>query len=184
MAEGLQESHGEAPWSSARRLATVNRPLCVLLGGLAVMFVPTVFRLLDGGAWTEPESSHGPLIFVIALWLLWDAWRAIPAQTFRSPAPVAAWSCLIVASLLYVPGRALNLAYIETGAFVWAMTSIVLFMGGYRLVKRLAFPLCFLLFMIRRPSMCCRFSIIRLPAAAPSSASGPINCWLPTPARA
>ena len=152
MATGLQESHGEAPWSwTARRLATVNRPLCVLLGGLAIMFVPTVFRLLDGGAWTEPESSHGPLIFAIALWLLWDGWRAIPVESRGNPAPISAWTCLIVASLLYVPGRALNLAYLETGAFVWAMTSVVLFAGGYGLVKRLAFPLCFLIFMIPLP---------------------------------
>jgi len=129
----------------------LGAPLAVLLIGLVVMFGPTVFRLLDGGAWTEPESSHGPLIFAISLWLLWRRFAAIPVAERGDPAPGGAWCALLVASVLYVPGRALGLAYLETGALVWAMLAVVLFVGGFGLARRLWFPLAFMLLMIPLP---------------------------------
>jgi len=136
---------------SLERLWTSNRPLGLLLIGLVVMFSPTAFRLLAGGAWTEPENSHGPLILAIALYLLWERWPAVPAAAAQ-PDPLAGWTCLLIASLLYVPGRALHLAYLEAAAFVWAMLAVVLLVGGIGLVKRLAFPLLFLCFMVPMPT--------------------------------
>jgi len=139
-------------WRKLEVLWTSNRPLGVLLLGLAIMFAPTLVGLLDGGAWTEPENSHGPLILAIALWLLWERWSAVPETAAQVPAPFAAWTCLLIASILYVPGRALHLAYLEAGAFPCAMLGVVLFTGGTGLVKRLAFPLLFLCFMVPLPT--------------------------------
>jgi exosortase B len=123
----------------------------ILLVGLTVMFGPTFFDLLVGGEWTETQNSHGPLVFAISLWLLWKRGRAA-SDVEHSPAPVLAWICLIIASALYVPGRALHLAYIEVGAFIWAVAGAVLLVGGTTLLKRVMFPVVFMLFMIPLPN--------------------------------
>jgi len=115
------------------------------------MFGPTFVDLLAGGEWTEAQNSHGPLVFAISLWLLWK--RGVAALDMEySAAPVLAWICLVIASALYVPGRALHLAYVEVGAFIWAVAGSALLIGGTGLFSRVAFPIVFMLFMIPLPN--------------------------------
>jgi exosortase B len=129
-----------------------NRRLALLIIGLIVMFVPTVFDLLNGGAWTNPESSHGPFILLVALWLMWRVWPSLPISYQYTPAPLLAWICLFLASTLYLPGRVLHLAYLDVGAFIWAMSGVVLLEGGVALFRQVAFPIVYMLFMIPLPN--------------------------------
>jgi exosortase B len=124
----------------------------VLLIGLTVMFGPTFFDLLVGGEWTDAQNSHGPLVFAISIWLFWRRRGTGLDRVDDEPAPIGAWFCLLIAAVLYVPGRALQLAYVEVGAFIWAFAGTVLLIGGTRLLKRVAFPIVFMLFMIPLPN--------------------------------
>jgi len=123
----------------------------ILLAGLTIMFGPTFYDLLAGGEWTMAQNSHGPLVFAIALWLLWTRGEVRSGEAY-APAPLPGWLCLLIASTLYVPGRALHLAYIEVGAFLWATAAVMLLLGGTRLLKQLTFPVLFMLFMIPLPN--------------------------------
>jgi exosortase B len=131
--------------------AQENTALWVLFAGIAVMYVPTFWSLITTGMWTDAENGHGPIIFVVSMWLLWMRWHETSTHLY-SPAPVFGWLCLIVASVLYAPSRALDINYIETGSFIIAMTGVVLMIGGFPLVKALRFPLIFMLFMVPLPS--------------------------------
>jgi exosortase B len=125
--------------------------LVILLVGLTVMFGPTFFDLLIGGEWTEAQNSHGPLVFAISIWLFWKRGGTRFERAKNVPAPILAWIVLITASALYVPGRALHLAYIEVGAFILAVAGSVLLIGGTGLLKRVIFPIVFMVFMIPLP---------------------------------
>ena len=127
--------------------------LAVLLVGLAIMFLPTLWGLIaHSGLWTDDEHSHGPIVLSISLWLLWKKWSECPLEYKNKPAPGLAWLCFLVAAALYIPGRALDIIYFETGAFVWAMAGIVLLSGGTKLFRAVAFPLFFMVFMIPLPN--------------------------------
>lgn len=131
--------------------AQQNTALWVLFAGVAVMYIPTFWSLITTGMWTDAENGHGPIIFVVAMWLLWMRWHETNPKIY-APTPVLAWLCLIVASVLYVPSRALDINYIETGSFIIAITGVVLMVGGLPLVKAVRFPLIFMLFMVPLPS--------------------------------
>lgn len=130
-----------------------NAGLWVMLLGLAAMFLPTLWSLIvTTGLWTDDEHSHGPIILTISIWLLWKRWTEIDDFSQFKPAPRLAWCCFIVAGVLYVPSRALDLIYIETAAFIWALSGVILMSGGLNLLKKLKFPLIFMLFMVPLPN--------------------------------
>ncbi|HEY3300727.1 MAG TPA: exosortase B [Methylophilaceae bacterium] len=131
--------------------AQQNTALWVLLASIAIMYVPTFWNLITTGMWTDAENGHGPIIFAVSTWLLWKRWHEVSISAY-SPAPAIGWLCLIVASVLYVPSRALDINYIETASYMIALTGVVLMIGGFPLVKALRFPLIFMLFMVPLPN--------------------------------
>lgn len=130
-----------------------NSGLCLMFAGLAIMFLPTLWGLIVvSGLWVDDEHSHGPIILSISLWLLWKRWCELPNLSSFKPALTLAWLCFIIASAFYIPGRALDIVYFETGAFIWALAGIVLMTGGATLLDKLKFPLIFMLFMVPLPN--------------------------------
>ena len=130
-----------------------NSGLWLMFAGLAIMFLPTLWDLLVvNGLWTDDEHAHGPIILSISLWLLWKRWVESSDLASFKPSPVLAWTCFFIAACLYIPGRALDIIYFETGSFVFALAGIVLMAGGKGLLNKLKFPLLFMLFMIPLPN--------------------------------
>jgi exosortase B len=130
-----------------------NAGLWLMFAGLAIMFLPTLWSLgVTTGLWTDDEHAHGPIILSVALWLLWKRWYEVPDLSSLKPAPVLAWVCFLIAAGFYIPGRALDIIYFETGAFVWALTGVILMIGGVSLLSKLKFPILFMLFMIPLPN--------------------------------
>ena len=130
-----------------------NKAIWLMMAGLAMMFLPTLYGLYAGsGLWLDDQHSHGPIILSISLYLLWKRWHEAPNLSSFTPSPKLAWLCLLIAAALYVPGRALDIIYFETGAFVWALAGILLMSGGTKLFSTLKFPLFFMIFMIPLPN--------------------------------
>ena len=142
---------------------SANTSLWAMFAGLAMMFIPTFWDLLvTTGLWMDDEHAHGPLILCVSLWLLWTRWNKVPDLANLEAAPALAWLCLLVAAALYIPGRALDIIYFETAAFIWAMTGIVFMAGGRVLFHAVKFPLFFMIFMV----------------PLPNSLVGPLTNWL------
>ena len=130
-----------------------NQAIWLMMTGLAVMFIPTLYGLYAvSGLWLDDQHSHGPIILSISLWLVWKRWHEVPGLPTFTPSPALAWLCLLIAAALYVPGRALDVIYFETGAFVWAFAGVLLMTGGTKLFSALKFPLFFMLFMVPLPN--------------------------------
>ncbi|NKN34238.1 exosortase A [Marichromatium bheemlicum] len=119
--------------------------LAVLLSMLIVALWPTVAGMVE--IWTRSETfTHGFLVVPTALFMIWRERAALPRVALRSE-PLAL--LLIVAGgLVWLLARLVEVAVIEQLALVglcWTLVGLVL---GRAMLRRLVFPLAFLLFAV------------------------------------
>lgn len=110
---------------------------------LVIAFFPTIRGLIQ--IWAASSSfHHGFLVLPIAVWL---CWRLGPAQTRAQIWPPAILA--ILAGLgLWLIGRAAVVNYVEQVAFVSIVIACVALIFGPAYLRRWAFPLLFLYFMV------------------------------------
>lgn len=131
----------------------VDPAIALMVGGLLAMYVPTIYGLLDNGLWASDEHSHGPLILLISLWLLVARWRAASiAGTAKTAAGYTGWLLLSCGALLYVLGRVLGIPLFEVGSAIPTLAGFVLIAHGPAMLRKVAFPLIYMIFMIPIPN--------------------------------
>jgi exosortase B len=133
----------EASGSRVRWLAWA-----IAAAGLAALYIPTYFSLA-GTLWREEEYAHGPIILLVVAWLVWRERGVFTADA--KPAPVAGGLLLLAGLVPYVLGRALALPLFEVASHLPVVAGVVLAIGGWPALRRLAFPLVFLVFVIPLP---------------------------------
>lgn len=140
-----------------------SRVALLILGlGLAILYLPTLWRLFNG-VWGEDGQAHGPMILAIAAWLIY---RALPdliaagqagikqAGSCQSRAAlVSGWVVLLVGLLLYIVGRSQSIDFFEIGSLIWVLAGSVLLLFGAKSLRLIWFPLFFMLFMIPLPGL-------------------------------
>jgi exosortase B len=127
-------------------------PWLIVLIGILAMYVPT-FWDLSQGLWRQEDHLQGPIILVVSLWLLYQKWPAIRDNAPPSAPPIFAWPLLIFACLLYVLGRSQDILILEVSSFIGVLTGIALLLRGTAALKRMWFPLFFMLFMLPLPGI-------------------------------
>lgn len=101
------------------------------------------------GRWrTDPFYSHGPLVPIVSLGLLW-----MRRSTLRlRPAPSRpAYALLGAALLLHLAGARLMFEFLSAVSLVAVLAAAALLAGGRPLLRAAAFPLAYLLFAIPLP---------------------------------
>jgi exosortase B len=102
--------------------------------------------------WQRDEHAHGPMILIIALWLIWRLHGTTVRRETLSPLEsTLGWSALGLGVLTYALGRALSFSVFEFGSQLLFATGVVTLMGGWAALRILWFPLVFLVFMIPLP---------------------------------
>jgi exosortase B len=123
-------------------------PWLAVAAGLAALYLPTYFSLA-GSLWRDDAHAHGPIILAVFAWLVWRDRAALAEESPPARAPGAA---LLAAGLAaYVFGRTLSLTPLEVASHLPVLGGIVLMLRGTRALRRLAFPLLFLLFLVPLP---------------------------------
>lgn len=120
-----------------------------VLTGLLVLYLPTYYDLSQT-VWTEEEYVHSPMVLIASIWLFWrqrEALLAPPQQT----RPAAGGILLGVGLLLYAIGRSQEILLFEVGSQIPVLLGVLLITLGDNAVRKLWFPLFFLLFMIPVP---------------------------------
>ena len=125
------------------------RPWAVLLPGLLLLYLPTYWDLAHG-LWQDEAYAHGPIILALFAWLLWRGRDALLDTTLR-PAPVAGSLLLAAGLALYLVGRTQSLPLFEVASHLPVFAGAILLVRGYAAVRRLAFALLFLLFLVPLP---------------------------------
>jgi exosortase B len=129
-------------------LAKLSGPLVVAASFLAAYF-PTIKSLIDG-PWQTEQEGHGPLIIAAALWLVWQS-REKLKSTPLSPAPIAGWVVLISGLVLMFLARTQGVLTVEVLSAIPVIAGCVLLLAGWKVLKVLAFPICFLFFAVPVP---------------------------------
>jgi exosortase B len=122
-----------------------------VLAGLAILFVPTFHDLLTG-AWIGEEQGHGPIIFGLALWLIYRKWPALLAATTPPRASSAGWPVLALGLIAHLLGRSQHILMLEVGSIILVMAAVLLVKRGARALAVLWFPFFFMLFMVPLPA--------------------------------
>ncbi len=127
-------------------------PWWPIILGLLVLYLPTYWDLANG-LWNTEEQAHGPIVLVVALYLLWTKRHIFipdPASPAR-PRPVLGWSLLVFGLLLYAQGRSQEILLFEVGSQIPVLLGVLLVTLGAAAARTVWFALFFLLFMLPLP---------------------------------
>jgi exosortase len=125
-------------------------PLIWFSALLLVSYVAVLYAL--GVQWTyDDDVSHGPFVPVVAAYIAWQRRQQFidtEKQTNYWGLAITGWAVfqLLIGSL----GAEL---FLQRTALIIAITGIVLFLGGWKILKLAAFPIFLLLFMIPLPKV-------------------------------
>ncbi|MGK5054089.1 exosortase B [Janthinobacterium sp. RB2P8] len=119
--------------------------------GFAVLYVPSFYTLFTG-IWMTEEQAHGPIILLLAFWLIWRQRERILAVAQFNRAPLFGWLLFVAALLIYIAGRSQQILAFEIGSFVMLTAAIVVLKLGIEALRVAWFPFFFMLFMIPLPS--------------------------------
>jgi exosortase B len=122
-----------------------------VLAGLAILFGPTFYDLFTG-AWIGEEQGHGPIIYGLALWLIYRKWPALPAAGAAPASSWIGWPVLALGLAAHLLGRSQHILMFEIGSIILVMAAVVLVKFGAGALRVLWFPFFFMLFMVPLPS--------------------------------
>ena len=125
----------------------LRHPLLAL--ALLVTVIPTLFAVASE-SWTTEAGVHGPLVLATAIWLVWRNWTEIRAEA-RPGHLGAAVAVLLLASAIYLFGRAYNFLMLEMAALLLALLAIAYSFVGHQVLLKLWFPIFYLGFLIPLP---------------------------------
>jgi exosortase B len=139
---GLVSSRSETDWT----------PYWACLAGLLVLYLPTFYGLLNG-LWGTDQQGQGPIVLVLAIWLIVRNWASATNTVGDGPRPALAWPLIALASLMYMLGRSQGILVLEVGSMLVLLPGLVLLLKGPKALKALWFPLFFLIFMVPLPAV-------------------------------
>jgi exosortase B len=122
-----------------------------VLLGLALLFVPT-FHDLFTGAWIGEEQGHGPIIFALALWLIYRKWPEMLVATTPPRTSWTGWPVLAIGLLAHMLGRSQKILMLEVLSIMLVMAATLLVKRGGRALGVLWFPFFFMIFMVPLPA--------------------------------
>jgi len=124
--------------------------LIVISSLVAIAYIPTFTWMYERWVSAESYYSHGPLIPIIAIALVWLKRRELIAIP-PAPSYKLGWSIFIAGILIHIIS-ALWQVYFSSGfALILIITGLILLSLGPVHLKKLLFPLFFLVFMIPLP---------------------------------
>ncbi len=113
---------------------------------LTFLYHPTFAWLLK--TWQDDkEFSHGFLVPLISLWLVWIKREQLASLVAR-PSPVFGALIILLSGFLLLAGRAGGFVLAEGISLLFILPGIVLFLLGWDYLKALALPLVYLNFMV------------------------------------
>ncbi len=145
-------AHQGASAAASRASLRTPRPAAWMPLALvfALMYVPSLYDMFTG-PWATEEQAHGPIIFGIALWLIYRNWGPMLDASDGARRSWLGWPALLLGCSLYFLGRSQNIALFEIGSFLLNLAGLLLLTRGVEALRVQWFPLFFMLFMLPLP---------------------------------
>tara|TARA_B100002003_G_scaffold65664_1_gene61015 strand:+ start:179 stop:1054 length:876 start_codon:yes stop_codon:yes gene_type:complete len=119
----------------------------------AFYYVPFFIDLSLNGAWSNPVHSHGPLVLLISLFLVFQNKQKLvdlyADETHSTPGVLF----FIGSFLLYVLGGFTDMIHFKILSFICIFCGVYTYTFGWAVIKTLAFPIFFMFFMIPIPGV-------------------------------
>jgi exosortase len=129
-----------------------ERMALLLLAVACFAFVAPTLASVAASSWSSEQGAHGPIILAIGTWLLVRRWREVAADA-RPGSLALSVLLLLPVLLIHSVSRLLHWTIVDAGT-MWAAIVIVAYsLIGAKALKRMAFPLLFLLFAFPPPPM-------------------------------
>jgi exosortase len=147
--ESVSASQSLRPFARAKARWFGDDPFLLRTIGLGVLLVLLCAPILGdlwNLWWNRYGFSHGflvPLVSLYLVWLRWPALRQIPVE----PAFVPGLLWLVVATVLLLASEIAGILTTGSLALILVLAGLVLLLCGYAYLKALAFPLAYLVFM-------------------------------------
>lgn len=125
-------------------------PALVLLGAALIYMYGPVYLGLSRTVWATDEQGHGPIIFAVSAWLLFNARHKL-AELSAVKAPVAGYALVVLACLMFVAGVSQDIWIFAMTAQILVLAGIALVFKGWSGLRLIWFPLFFMLFMVPLP---------------------------------
>ena len=119
--------------------------------GLLILYLPILHTVMLE-LWTQDEYSHGPMILCVSVYLLWQSRTAVLRETGKGSTNSGVLISAI-GLILYLLGRSQEILMLQIGSAPWVVGGLVTLFYGCRALKRIWFPLFFMLFMVPLPGM-------------------------------
>jgi exosortase len=134
--------------------SSAGRPWFVwptVLSGFVLLLYAPVLKHLVLQWWSDPDYSHGFFVPLFSGYILWrqrERWMRIETKptNFGLLVMLGAIGLLLVGSL----GAEL---FTSRFSLVVLLAGMILFLGGWKFLRSVSFPLCFLVFMIPLPQI-------------------------------
>ncbi len=120
---------------------------CALLAAVFIFSHIKLFTLLVGSWLNSSVYSHGFLVPLISLYLVWE-YKGMLGRISPSPAYVSGFLLLLFGLILHLTGQRAGVLIIQEASLIVTIAAIVLFILGPRFLKGLAFPILYLSFML------------------------------------
>ena len=117
--------------------------------GLLVLFVPS-YVAMARDLWGTEHGAHGPIVLGTLLWAFWTKRDALLNPTTPSK-PIAGAGWVVFGLLIYLVGRSQTIVTLEAFAQIFLLIGVLLLTGGWALVRLMAIPIAFLLFLAPPP---------------------------------
>lgn len=122
----------------------------ICLASLAILYYAVVQSLVSD--WIhDPDFSHGFLIPLISLYLVWQ--RSDELQTLSVSPRNFGILVIIGGLLLLIVGNLASESFTQRFSLLVVLSGSIIFLLGWQHLKLLAFPIAFLIFMIPIPSI-------------------------------
>jgi len=142
--------------SDSRKIRQTNIvSLCMLAGGLLLLFIPTLVEFAQG-PWRGDRNAHGPIVLALSAWYAYFHARRLACRVrspaASKPAPLRGWSVLSVGLLSYVLGRSQSIPLLELGALPLILLGLALSVLGAHVAREYGFAFFLLLFAVPLPA--------------------------------
>jgi len=117
---------------------------------LAILYY-TVFQTIISDWSNDPDFSHGFLIPLISLFLVWQ--RSDDLEKLKASPNNFGIPIILLGLFFLIIGNLAAEYFTQRLSFIIVLTGIILFLLGWQYLKLLAFPLIYLIFMIPLPSI-------------------------------
>jgi exosortase len=122
---------------------------CTILLSLLVLLYASVLRLLVAQWWTDPNYGHGFFVPLFSGYILWHQ-RERWTKSEIEPSNFGLLVMLGAVALLFIGSLGAEL-FTSRFSLLVLIAGIILFLAGWKMLRAVAFPLAFLIFMIPIP---------------------------------